>query len=116
VGTGNTVVGTKALPAGTPYLVFAFTHVFISGAAGQKVQVDCTLSANGATNSNTLIVEIGPGAIPQQGTVPLLVTAAAPGLGASAAVTCKRTATPATPAPTVLATTPISAIQTAGNS
>src|SRR5581483_1712125 len=44
LGTGQTTVATKSLPAGTSFVVLAYPHAVISGTAGQGIEVDCTLS------------------------------------------------------------------------
>ena len=42
LGTGSTPIASKALPAGSPFLVLAYPHVQISGASGNQVTVGCT--------------------------------------------------------------------------
>ena len=111
LGTGSTPIASKALPAGSPFLVLAYPHVQISGATGNQVTVGCTLTANGLSLTRNLIVEMGAHA--QAGTIPLVVPAPATVSAGGAAVTC--TDAGSTGSPTVDAATTINALQTASN-
>src|SRR5581483_10317527 len=65
LGAGSTQTATESLPAGSSYLVLAYPHAVIGGAAGvtQRVEVDCTLSVPPGTGSSSttksLAVEVG---------------------------------------------------------
>ena len=119
LGAGSTSVATESLPAGSPFLVLAYPHVVISGATGQRVQVDCTLSVPPGTGTSTttksLAVEIGSSANSQAGTIPLVLPVASATSAQTATVSCSDTATPSTPSPTVAVDTTLNAIQTAAN-
>ncbi len=119
LGAGSTQVATESLTAGSPFLVLAYPHAVISGATGQRVQVDCTLSVPPGTGTSTttksLAVEIGSSANSQAGTVPLVLPVASATSAQAATVSCTDSATPSTPAPTVAVDSTLNAIQTAAN-
>jgi hypothetical protein len=126
LGTGSTQVASQSLAAGTSYLVLAYPHVVItSGVAGQHVEVDCTLSApagsgtpppaNPTTTTKSLAVDVGPSALAQAETIPLVLPVASSSTSQTASVGCTERS-PASPAPAVAVDTTISAIQTASNS
>jgi hypothetical protein len=118
LGSGQMTVATESLPAGSPYLVLAYPHAVISGATGQRVEVDCTLSVppGSGTSSTTesLAAEVGPSS--QAGTIPLVLPVSSASSAQAAVVSCTDTATPSTPAPSVAVDSSIDAIQTASNS
>jgi len=124
LGTGSTSVATQSLPGGS-YLMMAYPHAVVSGAAGQHVEVDCTLSVPSVSSSTgvpsgpntitkTMAVDLASGSQSQAGTIPLVlpVSLATP---QTATVACTDTAAPATPAPTVAVDSTLNAIQTASN-
>jgi hypothetical protein len=127
LGTSATQVATQSLAAGSSYLVMAYPHAVITaGAAGQHVEVDCTLSvpagsgtpppANPTTTTKTLAVDVGSTTHPAAGTIPLVLPVASSTSVQPATVNCTETAVdPSSPAPTVKVDTTISAIQTASN-
>jgi hypothetical protein len=116
---GSTQIGSESLPAGSSYLVLAYPHAVIRGAAGQRVQVDCTLSVPPGTGSSTttksLAVELGSSSNSQAGTIPLVLPVASSTSAQAATVGCTDTATPSTPAPTVAVDSTLNALQTASN-
>jgi hypothetical protein len=118
--TGSKQVATESLAAGSSYLVLAYPHAVISGgAAGQRVEVDCTLSTGSGTSTTSttksLAVEIGPSADSQAGTIPLVLPVASSTSAQAATVSCTHGATPSTPAPSVAVDSTLNAIQTATN-
>ncbi len=127
LGSGQTLLATESLPAGSPFLVLAYPHAVISGATGQRVEVNCTLSVPPGTGTSTttttttttttksLAVEIGSSANSQAATIPLVLPVASSSSAQPAAVSCSDTATPSTPAPTVAVDSTLDAIQTASN-
>jgi hypothetical protein len=125
LGAGATQVATQSLSAGSSYLVMAYPHVVISGASGQHVQVDCTLSvpagsgtpppANPTTTTKSFAVDLASATNSTAGTIPLVLPVASSTSIQPATVKCADTPTPSTPDPTVAVDTAISAIQTAGN-
>jgi hypothetical protein len=119
LGTGSTQVATESLAAGSSYLALAYPHAVISGATGQRVQVDCTLSVAPGTGASTitksLAVELGSSGGPQAGTIPLVLPVASSSTAQAATVRCTDSATPSTPAPSVAVDTTLNAIQTAAN-
>jgi hypothetical protein len=120
LGTGATQVATESLAAGSAYLVLGYPHAVISGASGQRVEVDCTLSAPpgagpASTITKSLAVELGSTGGPEAGTIPLALPVASSTGAQAATVSCTRTATPSTPAPTVMVDSTLNAIQTATN-
>jgi hypothetical protein len=110
LGAASTPIADKPLPAGSPFLVLAYPHVQITGGSGQ-VEVDCTLTANGASLTRSLIVD--QGATTEAGTISLVVAAPATTVAGSASVGCSEIHTGA--APTVDVATTINALQTASN-
>ena len=124
LGTSATQVATQSLAAGSSYLVMAYPHAVISGAMGQHVEVDCTLSvpvgsgtpppANPTTTTKTLAVDITSTANSAAGTIPLVLPVASSTSIQPASVTCTDSSSGAT-APTVKVDTTIAAIQTASN-
>ncbi len=116
VTSATAIQSLKLLPSLT-YLVLANPQVSISGTApNSQVQVDCTLSLNPGDSSTTQTRSVTfPGGThdPQTASLALMVPAPSSANGASAAVSCSRTATAGTP--TVSVATSISAIQTAAN-
>lgn len=118
LGAASTSVATESLPAGSSYLVLAYPHAVITGAAGQHVEVACTLSVpGGATNSVTksLAVDVVSGSRSPAGSIPLALPVSSATSAQTATVDCTDTATPSTPAPTVAVDTTVNAIQTAAN-
>ncbi|HJS93318.1 MAG TPA: hypothetical protein VJ741_03580 [Solirubrobacteraceae bacterium] len=119
LGAGSTQAATESLPAGSSYLVLAYPHAVISGATGQRVQVDCTLSVPPGTGTSTttksLAVEVGSSSHSQAGTIPLVLPVASSSSAQAATVSCTDSATPSTPAPTVTVDSTLNAIQTAAN-
>jgi hypothetical protein len=120
LGAGPTQAATESLPAGSPYLLLAYPHAVISGATGQRVEVDCTLSVPPGTGNSTttksLAVEIGSSSHSQAGTIPLVLPVASSTGAQAATVSCTDSSAPAAPAPTVVVDSTINAIQTASNS
>jgi hypothetical protein len=125
LGTSSTTVATETLPAGSSYLLLAYPHAVISGAAGQHVEVDCTLSVpssstpGGTPSSNTitksLALDLSSSSQSDAGTIPLVLPVASASAAQTATVACTDTATPSTPAPTVAVDSTVNAIQTASN-
>jgi hypothetical protein len=125
LASGSTQVASQSLAAGSSYLVLAYPHVVISGAAGQHVEVDCTLSvpagsgtrppANPTTTTKTLAVDLASATQAQAATIPLVLPVASASGSQPATVSCTDES-PTSPAPTVTVDTTISAIQTASNS
>jgi hypothetical protein len=119
--SGPMTVATESLPGGTSYLVLAYPHAVIGGAAGmpQRVEVDCTLSVPPGTGSSSttksLAVEIPPGTNSQAGTIPLVLPVASATSAQAATVSCTDNATPGTPAPAVTVDSTLNALQTASN-
>jgi hypothetical protein len=119
-GATSKQTASKALPGGSPYLVFAYPHAVItpaSGTSGQQIEVDCTLSvapSNGVTLTKSLTVQAGSPETALSGTIPLVVAAPSVANGSTASVSCTDAYTGAT-APTVGVDTTINAIQTATN-
>ena len=127
LGSSPTQVATQSLAAGSSYLVLAYPHVVISGAAAQHVEVDCTLKvpagsgtpppANPTTTTKSLAVDLpATGSHSQAATIPLVLPVASSTSIQPATVTCSDTPTPSTPDAAVAVDTTISAIQTAANS
>jgi hypothetical protein len=119
LGPGSTQVATESLPAGSSYLVLAYPHADISGASGQRVEVDCTLSVPPGTGTSTttksLAVELGSSAGPQAGTIPLVLPVASSTSVQTATVSCMDSVTPGGLAPTVAVDSTLNALQTASN-
>jgi hypothetical protein len=118
VTSSATSVATRALPSGASYLVFANPYATITGTiAGQQVQVLCTLSADGASTTRTISVEVGTSTRTIEQAIPIVLPAPSPGPSAgTATLSCIQTpTTPATPAPTVTVQSTLNAIQTSSN-
>jgi hypothetical protein len=119
LGAGSTQIATESLPAGSAYLVLAYPHAVISGATGQRVEVDCTLSvpSGNGTSSTTksLAVQGGSSGAPQAGTIPLVLPVASSTSAQAATVNCTDSVTPATAAPSVAVDSTLNALQTASN-
>jgi hypothetical protein len=117
LGSGQMTVATESLPPGSPYLVLAYPHAVISGAAGQRVEVDCTLSVppGSGTSSTTESFAVELGSSAQAGTIPLVLPVASSTSAQVATVSCADAATPNTPAPTVALDSTLNAVQTASN-
>jgi hypothetical protein len=123
LGTTATSVATQSLAAGSSYLVLAYPHAVISGAAGQHVEVDCTLSVPNGTSApatttaitKSLAVDLATPPQPQAGMIALALPIGSATSAQTATVSCAGTATPSTPAPTVKVDTTVNAIQTAVN-
>jgi hypothetical protein len=119
LGSGSTKVASEPLAAGSSYLVLAYPHAVISGAAGQRVEVDCTLSVPPGTGTTTttksLAMVLDGTASSQVGTIPLVLPVASATAAQTATVSCTDTASPSTTDPTVAVDTTVNAIQTAAN-
>jgi hypothetical protein len=117
-GTTATGVTSESLPGGSSYLVSANPYVHITGAsAGQQVEVDCTLAVGPATTAvqtRSWTVEVGPNALAQTNSIPLIATAPASANTITANVACTRAFTGGS-SPVVTVTSNINAVQTAGN-
>ena len=118
VGTASATVISKILPAGN-YLLTAVPYATInpsSTAAGQQVQVTCTLSAaSGSSQTRTASIEVGQSTRTQTVAIPMTfpTTVAAP--QGTAHVDCLHAATPATPDPTVTVQSSLNAIPPQSN-
>lgn len=118
VGTTSATVISKILPAGN-YLLTAVPYATINPsntAAGQQVQVTCTLSAaSGSSQTRTASIEVGQSTRTQTVAIPMTfpTTVAAP--QGTAHVDCLHAATPATPDPTVTVQSSLNAIPTQSN-
>jgi hypothetical protein len=111
-GAASTVTAVR-LAGTSPFLLFADPQVTINGSAGEGVRVDCTLSATTTRTSRThnLRVEVGQGAQPLAGAIPLVLAAPA-GSGATATVSCTDSFSPPTDAaPGVTVQSAVNAIQ-----
>jgi hypothetical protein len=121
LGASSTQVATESLPSGSSYLVLAYPHAVIGGTAGgtQRVEVDCTLAVPPGTGTSSttksLAVELGSSSTTLAGTIPLVLPVASSTSAQAATVSCTDSATPGTPAPTVMVDSTINAIQTAAN-
>jgi hypothetical protein len=95
IGTSETQVVSKSLPAGFPYLIFAFPKVSVTGnGTPQQVTTTCTLDANGATVSQSSTTGFLAPATGTQGFVlPLVLAAPVSTSAAAATVSCSYTAT-----------------------
>jgi hypothetical protein len=113
IGSSAKTIATKDLPAGTAYLAYANPYAIIFGhVTGQQVEVDCTLSVGGASQTRSVIVEVGPSHRQLQSGMPLFVGDQAVASSAtSVTLTCKRKAS-AGAAPSVSVLGAVSAIQT----
>jgi hypothetical protein len=119
LGAGSTQIATQSLPGGSSYLVLAYPHAVISGASGQQIEVDCTLSvpSGSGTTSTTksLAVVFGSSGGSQAGTIPLVLPVASSTSAQTAAVSCTDNATPSMPPPSVAVDSTLNALQTASN-
>jgi len=125
LGANSTQVASQSLASGSSYLVLAYPHVVISGATGQHVEVDCTLSVpagsgtpspgNPTTTTKSLGVDLGSGTQAQAGTIPLVLPVPSSTSVQPATVSCTDSSAGAT-ASAVTVDTTITAIQTASNS
>jgi hypothetical protein len=117
VGTSQTPVAGMSLPGGSAYLVSALPQVTITSASGspQQVEVDCTLTGNGANLTRVLQVPASS-AGPVTETIPLAAPVSSATSSSPTAVSCiNKSNTPSTPAPAVTVTSTLGAIQTATN-
>ncbi|MGP0034136.1 MAG: hypothetical protein ACLP4R_06110 [Solirubrobacteraceae bacterium] len=123
-GPTATQVATKSLPAGSSYLVLAYPHALISGATGQHVEVDCTLSVPsssttggaGGTQTNTITKSLAVDLVSSSqfaGTISLVLPVASATSAQAATAGCTDTASPS--GPTVAVDSTLNAIQTASN-
>ena len=119
VGTTSATVVSKILPAGN-YLLNAVSYATINPsntAAGQQVQVTCTLSsASGSSQTRTASVEVGPATRTQTVAIPMTFASTVGAPQGTAHVDCLHTATPATPDPSVTVQSTLNAIPTHSNS
>jgi hypothetical protein len=116
VGTTATTVATKALPAGPNYLVIASPYATItSSSAGQRVDVSCTLGANGTSATRTVTVEVGASTRPLQQAIPIVLPVPGQASAGTATLICTQASTPGPPTPTVAVQTSLNALQTATN-
>jgi hypothetical protein len=116
VGTTATAVATKALPAGPNYLVIANPYATITGSsAGQRVDVSCTLAADGASTTRTVTVEVGSSTRPLQQAIPIVLPAPGQATAGTAELDCSQASTPAAPTPTVTVQATLNALQTAAS-
>jgi hypothetical protein len=118
LGANVTQIASVPLDGGSPYLLLANPQIYISAVgpgAPQSVEVDCTLSggpSGSATQSRSVIVDVGSGG--QAQTISLQVPVpAAPNTITATLVCSKRTSAPGPPTVTVM--TEIDALQTARN-
>ncbi|MGN6869599.1 MAG: hypothetical protein ACTHMY_14485 [Solirubrobacteraceae bacterium] len=119
LGSGQMTVATESLPAGSSYLVLAYPHAVISGATGQRVEVDCMLSVppgtGNSSTTNSFAVELGSSGNPQAGTIPLVLPVASSTSAQTATVSCTDSVPSGTPAPAVAVDSTLNALQTASN-
>ena len=118
VGTTSATVVSKILPAGN-YLLTAVQYATInpaSTAAGQQVQVTCTLSAaSGSSQTRSAAIEVGPSTRTQTVAIPMTFPTTVGAPQGTAHVDCVHAATPATPDPTVTVQSTLNAIPTQSN-
>lgn len=118
VGTTSATVVSKILPAGN-YLLTAVPYATINPsntAAGQQVQVTCTLSAaSGSSQTRTASIEVGQSTRTQTVAIPMTFPATVAAPQGTAHVDCLHAATPATPDPTVTVQSTLNAIPTQSN-
>jgi hypothetical protein len=118
VGTTSTTVVSKILPAGN-YLLSATQYATInpsSTAAGQQVQVTCTLSAaSGSSQTRTASIEVGPSTRTQTVAIPMTFPTTVGSPQGTAHVDCQHAATPATPGPAVTVQSTLNAVPTQSN-
>lgn len=119
VGTTAATVVSKILPAGN-YLITATPYATInpaSTAAGQQVQVTCTLSAaSGSSQTRTASIEVGSQTRTQTVAIPMTFPTTVGAPQGTAHVDCVHAATPATPDPTVSVQSTLNALPTQNNS
>lgn len=118
-GGGAVQLATKSLPAGSSYLALAYAHVSVtaSSTTTQRVEVDCTLSAdNGPSITEDLAVDAHSGSGALAGSIPLAVPVPSSANAQTATVACDEVSTPSVPSPTVTVDTTLNAIQTASDS
>lgn len=118
VGTASTTVVSKILPAGN-YLLTAVQYATINPsntAAGQQVQVTCTLSAaSGSSQTRTASIEVGQSTRTQTVAIPMTFPTTVGAPQGTAHVDCQHAATPATPDPGVTVQSSLNAIPTQSN-
>jgi hypothetical protein len=118
LGTGNTQVASLSLPRGSSYLTFANPYVTVgtasTSATSPFVEVDCTLSGNGATITRTVRLHSDSSAA-GTAAIPLIAAVPASGIATPATVSCRYRPSPGSRAPAVTAVSTINAIQTATN-
>ena len=118
VGTASTTVVSKILPAGN-YLLTAVQYATINPsntAAGQQVQVTCTLSAaSGSSQTRTASIEVGQNTRIQTVAIPMTFPTTVGAPQGTAHVDCQHAATPATPDPGVTVQSSLNAIPTQSN-
>jgi hypothetical protein len=110
-------------PSGSSYLVIGNVKVAVGETAPQpatepqSVEVRCSMSLIGSSGtSGEFDANLGgAGPTTQSGTIPLVLPVAVSGSQQVAGVTCSQSASPSSPAPGVVVTPTINAIQTAGN-
>lgn len=119
VGTTSTTVVSKVLPAGN-YLITATPYATINpanSAAGQQVQVTCSLSpASGSSQTRTVSIEVGQQTRTQTVAIPMSFPTTVGAPQGTARVDCLHDATPATPDPTVSVQSTLNAVPTHDNS
>jgi primosomal replication protein N len=118
VGTTAATVVSKILPAGN-YLLTAVSYATINPsntAAGQQVQVTCTLSAaSGSSQTRTAAIEVGQGTRTQTVALPMTFPTTVGSPQGTAHVDCVHAATTGTPDPTVTVQSTLNAIPTQSN-
>ncbi len=118
VGTTAATVVSKILPAGN-YLLTAVSYATINPsntAAGQQVQVTCTLSAaSGSSQTRTASIEVGQSTRTQTVAIPMTFPTTVGAPQGTAHVDCLHSATPAMPDPTVTVQSTLNAIPTQSN-
>jgi hypothetical protein len=118
VGTTAATVVSKILPAGN-YLLTAVPYATINptnAAAGQQVQVTCTLSAaSGSSQTRTASIEVGQSTRTQTVAIPMTFPTTVGAPQGTAHVDCLHAATPAMPNPTVTVQSTLNAIPTQSN-
>jgi hypothetical protein len=117
VGTSSTPLTSKTLPAGPNYLLIANPYATItSTTSGQRVQVTCTLGADGLSQARTVSVEIGSSHQTLEQAIPIVMPAPAESSAGTATLSCSKSSTPATPAPTVTVESTLNAFETQSSS
>jgi hypothetical protein len=119
LGSGPTQIASEPLPSRSSYLVLAYPSVTVSGAAGHRVEVDCTLSVppgtGTATTANRFAVDVTSPSDSLIGTIPLVLSVPSATTGQTATVSCSDAATPGSAAAMVSVGATLNAIQTAAN-